>query len=336
MVVRAFAKTDVGRVREHNEDNHLVDEAYQVYVVADGMGGHAGGAQASALAVATLSQHLQDAGGLLLDDAQAQQELEALTQASQAHVPIDVLVDASKEPSAEGGEPQGAGSAPPEVTPIPDAVDVAPQAISMPYVVYDVWDPGIAQDSVAPVITRMLADGIRLACRTIFEAAQENPELMGMGTTVTVLCVHKNWAYVAHVGDSRCYMQRGDSLMQVTEDHSLVNEQIKAGLLTTEEARYSRHKNIITRSVGFEPNVEVDCFVMPTRAGDKFLLCSDGLSNLIEAEELAESMAQLRGQSLLDFLVELALGRGGDDNITVISVEPVETEAGEGSDAQEV
>lgn len=358
MVVRAFAKTDVGRVREHNEDNHLVDEMYQVYAVADGMGGHAGGAQASALAVATLSAHLRKAGGLLLDDALAQAELEALTQATPSHTPIDVLADEARVPSGEdggagaeanggpeGASPRAGGNDSPGDADVqgPDAHSLDPhdllqeegpaQAISIPYVVYDVWDPGIAQDSVAPVITRMLSDGVRLACRTIFEAAQENVELMGMGTTVTVLCLHKNWAYVAHVGDSRCYMQRGSAMMQVTEDHSLVNEQIKAGLISAEEARYSRHKNIITRSVGFEPDVEVDCFVMPTQPDDKFLLCSDGLSNLIEEEELAESMAQLRGHSLINFLVELALGRGGDDNITVISVEPVATEADGGSDA---
>jgi len=194
-------------------------------------------------------------------------------------------------------------------------------AASVPYVVYDVWDPGIAQTSLAPIINRMLTEAIRRACRVIFEAAAQNPALMGMGTTTTALCLHKNWAYVAHVGDSRCYMQRDGALMQVTEDHSLVNEQIKAGLLTPEAARVSRHKNIITRSVGFEPDVEVDCFMMPVRPGDQFLLCSDGLSNLIEDEELAESMVQLRGQSLVDFLVNLALDRGGDDNITVITVD---------------
>jgi protein phosphatase len=194
-------------------------------------------------------------------------------------------------------------------------------AASVPYVVYDVWDPGIQKTSLAPIINRLLADAVRRACRVIFDAAAQNPALMGMGTTTTALCLHQNWAYVAHVGDSRCYMQRDGALMQVTDDHSLVNEQIKAGLLTPEAARVSRHKNIITRSVGFEPDVEVDCFMMPVRPGDQFLLCSDGLSNLIEDEELAESMVQLRGQSLVDFLVELALGRGGDDNITVITVD---------------
>lgn len=309
MVVRAFAKTDVGRVREHNEDNFLVDDAHQVYVVADGMGGHAGGAEASRLSVTTVQRHLLEAGKLLLDEALAAQELAALTQASHSGTPIDILADEAQVPADGPSEGPDAGGA-----------DAAP-AVSVPYVVYDVWDPGIAATSVAPVINRMLADGVRLACRTIFEAAAQDPSLMGMGTTTTVLCLHNDWAYVAHVGDSRCYMQRDGALMQVTEDHSLVNEQIKAGLLTPEEARVSRHKNIITRSVGFEPQVDVDCFMMPVRPGDQFLLCSDGLSNLIEDEELAESMAQLRGQSLIDFLVELALGRGGDDNITVICVD---------------
>ena len=194
-------------------------------------------------------------------------------------------------------------------------------AAAIPYVVYDVWDPGIEKTSVAPVITRMLADGIRLACAAIYRAAAADPALMGMGTTTTLLCLHKHWAYVAHVGDSRCYVQRDGALMQVTEDHSLVNEQLKAGLITAELARTSQQKNIITRSVGFEPEVEVDSFILPVRPGDQFLLCSDGLSNLVEDIELGETMLQLRGQSLVDFLVTLALSRGGDDNVTVVTVD---------------
>jgi len=303
VVVRSVAKTDVGKVREHNEDSFLVDDTYQVYVVADGMGGHAGGAQASALVVTTFQQHLQEAGGLLLDDALAAQELEALTRATASGAPLDLLADEARV-DEDDDAPQG-----------------SPAPAAPPYVVYDVWDPGIEQTSIAPIINRLLADGVRRACRAIFDEAAHNPALMGMGTTTTALCLHKDWAYVAHVGDSRCYMLRGGALMQVTEDHSLVNEQIRAGLLSADDARVSRHKNIITRSVGFEPDVEVDCFMMPVRPNDQFLLCSDGLSNLIEDEELAESMVQLRGQSLVDFLVELALERGGDDNITVITVD---------------
>lgn len=306
MIVRAVAKTDVGRVREHNEDAYLVDSTYQVYAVADGMGGHAGGAAASALAVQTVQAHLLAAGALLLDDAVAQAELTRLAQATASMAPVDVLADEALA---------GAG-------PVAVADVAAAQALSaIPYVVYDVWDPGIDNTSVAPVVIRLLADAVRLACAAIYHAAAQDAALMGMGTTTTLLCVHKQWAYVAHVGDSRCYVQRDGSLMQVTEDHSLVNEQVKAGLITPELARTSRQKNIITRSVGFEPEVEVDSFILPVRAGDQFVLCSDGLSNLVEDVELGETMMQLRGQSLLDFLITLALGRGGDDNITVVTVD---------------
>lgn len=322
MGVLAIAKSDVGRVREHNEDAFLMDDAHCVYAVADGMGGHAGGEHASALAVSTLQSHLQSAGAILLDDALAALELAALTQSSHSGAPIDVLADAAQVPGSEAllrADIDASAVPDPANEAGHDGADAA--ALSIPYVVYDVWDPGIERASVAPVINRMLADGVRRACRAIYDAAAEQPELLGMGTTTTVLCVHQKWAYVAHVGDSRCYMLRGNQLMQVTEDHSLVNEQIKAGLITAEDARVSRHKNIITRSVGFEPEVEVDSFMLPVQPGDHFLLCSDGLSNLVEDEDLVESMTQLRGHSLVNFLVDLALERGGDDNITVITVD---------------
>ena len=132
-------------------------------------------------------------------------------------------------------------------------------------------------------------------------------------------------ALFAHVGDSRAYLVRGDLIQQVSEDHSLVNEQIKAGMITPEEAKHSRYKNIITRSVGFEEEVQVDVMGVVARVGDFFILCSDGLANLVDDKEIREIVS---GHPLKDApgkLIELANERGGDDNITVIIVTVVET-----------
>ena len=248
VVVHASAKTDVGRVRERNEDSYLLDHDHMLYVVADGMGGHAGGQRASQLAVATLHAYVQ----------------------------------------------QGAQS----------VGQMAP--------------PGA--DEASPPVAQFLADGVRHACATIFDEAEQNHALLGMGTTTTALMLRHGWAYIAHVGDSRCYMQREGRLAQLTEDHSLVNEQVRAGLITREMAQKSRMKNIITRSVGFERDVDVDTFLLPVQVGDHFLLCSDGLSNLIEEHELAEAMSEQQDQDLVGALVQQALERGGDDNVTIVAV----------------
>src|SRR2546427_199466 len=131
-------------------------------------------------------------------------------------------------------------------------------------------------------------------------------------------------AIVGHVGDSRAYLVRDGQVWQLSEDHSLVNEQVRAGLLTEEEAKHSRLKNIITRSVGFEEDVLVDVVGVETRSGDKFLLCSDGLSNLIDNDEIRDALVQTELDQVPEMLIQLANSRGGDDNITVIAVHRVE------------
>jgi protein phosphatase len=130
-------------------------------------------------------------------------------------------------------------------------------------------------------------------------------------------------AIVGHVGDSRAYMVRAGEVWQLSEDHSLVNEQVRAGLLTPEEAKHSRLKNIITRSVGFEEDVLVDVIGVETQPGDRFLLCSDGLSNLVEAAEIRDALEQADVAEVPSRLVQLANARGGDDNITVVAIERV-------------
>jgi protein phosphatase len=170
----------------------------------------------------------------------------------------------------------------------------------------------------APLTALRLAT--QRAGASIYAAAQSHPELHGMGTTLTALLLHKGRAFVAHVGDSRCYLFRDGRCAQLTEDHSWVNEQVRAGTLSREEARDSKFKHIITRSVGFEQQVLVDGYSAAVEPGDCFLLCSDGLSNVVEGDEMARLLAAHFYRKVPRLLVEVANDRGGDDNITVVLV----------------
>ncbi|MBN2798741.1 MAG: Stp1/IreP family PP2C-type Ser/Thr phosphatase [Deltaproteobacteria bacterium] len=174
------------------------------------------------------------------------------------------------------------------------------------------------EDDPVEVTREKLRYAIRLAGRRIFEKAEEEPEFHGMGTTSVALLVDEGNAYIAHVGDSRLYMQRDGQIEQVTEDHSLVNEKVKAGLITKEEAKNHKMRNVITRSLGYQEDVEVDVEVRAVRRGDQFLICSDGLSGLVEDHEMGEHMTAHSPQEAARRLVELACERGGDDNITII------------------
>lgn len=154
----------------------------------------------------------------------------------------------------------------------------------------------------------------------IFDASQSDPELAGMGTTLTALLFHGGRAFVTHVGDSRAYLYRDGRVQQLTDDHSWVHEQVKAGLLTEHEARESRFRHIITRSVGFEREVQVDGEIWPVQTGDCYLLCSDGLSNHVEVEDLQGVLSTRFYAQVPRTLVDLANERGGDDNITVVLI----------------
>ncbi len=169
-----------------------------------------------------------------------------------------------------------------------------------------------------------LREAIARAGSRICQRAVEEPELKGMGTTATVLLLDKGKAFVAHVGDSRAYRVRNGSIEQLTEDHSLVNEQIKSGLITEEEAKTHQLKNIITRSVGVQEEVEVDTFVFDVAKDDVFVLCSDGLSNMVDDREILNIVSQYDTETAARTLVDLANQRGGDDNITLILVQILE------------
>jgi len=161
---------------------------------------------------------------------------------------------------------------------------------------------------------------VRLAGKRIFEKASADPEFKGMGTTVVVLLLDAGNVFIGHVGDSRAYRVRGSQIEQLTEDHSLVNEKIKAGLITKEEAANHRMRNIITRSLGFQEDVEIDTQVHAIQKGDRYLLCSDGLSGLVTGEEIGETVRSENPQDAARALTLLACERGGDDNVTTVVV----------------
>ena len=249
MKITSCGITDVGQKRQNNEDNFLINDEINLYVVADGMGGHVGGEFASQIAVTTIEEVIQN-------------------------------------------------------------VEVDPEATRP--------DWGALGSAVA-ISGEKLKYAIRLAGKRIFDRTNDEPELRGMGTTTVAMLFDQNKVFLAHVGDSRAYLIRGATVSQVTEDHSLVNEQIRLGLITREAARNHKLKNIITRSVGYQEDVEIDTIVRPVDKGDRFVLCSDGLSNLVDENEIldvvgANQSTEIAAQKLID----LANSRGGDDNITLI------------------
>ncbi len=169
-------------------------------------------------------------------------------------------------------------------------------------------------------IASLLRKAVVEADRHIYEAALSNPDLAGMGTTLTALLFHGGYVHMGHVGDSRAYLYRDGRARQLSEDHSWIQEQVRAGLISPEEAKESRFRNIITRSVGFEPSVEPDLQGLSVQAGDCFVLCSDGLSNYLTVEELAQVLTGHTYRDAPTVFIDLANERGGDDNVTCLAI----------------
>ena len=240
MRITSCGMTDVGLKRVHNEDNFLINEELQLFVVCDGMGGHVGGEIASAIAV----HSIEEAFSLI----NWEQNSTDLRETTIEHLKVVV----------------------------------------------------------------------QLAGKKIFEEAKIERRYRGMGTTCVVTFVNNGIGYIAHVGDSRGYLIRENRIEQLTEDHSLVNERIRAGALTLEEAKNYRLKNVITRSLGFENEVEVDVQTLELQKGDVILMCSDGLCNLVEAKDMAKTVLENPLQMAARSLIHQACEAGGDDNITVV------------------
>ncbi|HYX38289.1 MAG: Stp1/IreP family PP2C-type Ser/Thr phosphatase [Pseudobdellovibrionaceae bacterium] len=244
--VHAVGRTDIGRVRSTNQDSMLVENETGLFVVADGMGGHAGGEIASRICIEQVKREV------------ASKIDPELVQSVKSH---------------------------------PD-----------------------------PALLQALANSINYASARIYEHSLEDPSLRGMGTTATVVKIVEDYAYCAHVGDSRFYLVRSGFIYQLTFDHSLVNEQVRAGILTPEEAEVHHLKNVITRSVGYQEEEDVDTLCVQLEKGDLLVLCSDGLHGKINDAELSQ-IANKRGTASVAELVDLANDRGGEDNITLIMAE---------------
>jgi serine/threonine protein phosphatase PrpC len=255
MEIQFWAQTDVGRVREHNEDNFLVDKRLQLFVVCDGMGGHAAGEVASAVCVQAVREAVVE-----------QRELVAQIGAN------------------------------------PD-------------------DPMLRRQ-----ILQLLEHAVHSACARIYHMGQEDKSKLGMGTTCVLILLTQTRGFIAHVGDSRAYLVRRGQVHQMTEDHSLYNEMVRMGKIRPGEQVNLPNKNAVTRAVGVRETVEVDVLEFDTLAGDRFLLCSDGLSGYIKSEE--QLLALLYGdelQAVAERCITHALEAGGRDNITAILIQVPET-----------
>ncbi len=250
MRLEAYARTDIGPVRERNEDSLLIDLDHGVFVVADGMGGHAGGDVASAMATETIHETL-------------------------------------------------VGSPDPDETRLVRDLDLE--------------DP-------ADVLRERLRYAMNQASILIRREADARPEVRGMGTTLVVLVVDGDQAHLAHVGDSRAYLYRSGRLTRLTRDHTVVQQEIDAGRLTPELARLLPHKHILTQSVGFHGPVEPDTTTRMVESGDIFILCSDGVTDALDDNELARIIEATPADMLSHVLVEEALKAGGEDNITALVV----------------
>lgn len=171
----------------------------------------------------------------------------------------------------------------------------------------------------APDINDALASSLRKANARVYEMASGDEEHKGMGTTCVAAVIEGEALHIAHAGDSRAYLWRDGSLKRLTDDHSYVAEQVRAGAITEEGARRSRFRNVITKAVGIEPTIEPDVNEYEIRAGDGVLLCTDGLTNAVSEDDIAQTFANVSSaQTAADKLVQMANKNGGKDNITAI------------------
>jgi protein phosphatase len=173
-----------------------------------------------------------------------------------------------------------------------------------------------------PFGQKLLLDQIAKANTSIYQAAQSQPQYSGMGTTLVASLFYNNGVTFAHIGDSRAYRLRKGEFVQITKDHSLLQEQIDSGMITPEQARYSHNKNLVTRALGIDPTVDADITQCDARPGDIYLLCSDGLNDMVPDEDIGMTLQALSANLKLaaQQLVQMANDNGGRDNVSVILV----------------
>lgn len=251
MKIRAAGMTHVGMKRSHNEDYLLLLSDYSLYLVADGMGGHASGEVASRMAAETVSSFFK----MTTHDAEA-------------------------------------------TWPFKEEKNLR----------YD---------------ENRLAAAIKWSNRRIYEAAAREPKYKGMGTTIVTAFFTQGGAYLGHVGDSRGYRIRSGQIQQMTEDHSLLNDYIKANKLTPEEIEHFPHKNVIVRALGMKELVQVDVTRLDPKPGDYYLLCSDGLTGMLtnDADVLRIVIESKDLKTACKNLIDAANDVGGTDNITVALIQ---------------
>ena len=173
------------------------------------------------------------------------------------------------------------------------------------------------EDMSSDEISDLLVSAVNDANLSVYKAAIDDPELAGMGTTCELMLVRGDVAYIAHVGDSRAYSVRDGKILQITEDHSLVQEMVRRGEITPDQAMRHPNKNLITRALGVASDVHIDYIEAEFNAGDTLLICSDGLSNFVSKADIVRTVSENRGDLMIDTLVEIAKRHGGHDNITV-------------------
>jgi protein phosphatase len=169
---------------------------------------------------------------------------------------------------------------------------------------------------------KLLGNQIAKANTSIYQASQSQPQYSGMGTTLVVALFYDNRVMVAHIGDSRLYRLRNGEFRQITKDHSLLQEQIDSGMLTPEQAKLSANKNLVTRALGIDPTVEPEIHEYEALPGDIYLLCSDGLCDMVSDEDI-DMVLQTLGANLklcVQQLIQMANDNGGRDNVSVILV----------------
>ena len=245
-------QTDIGCIRDHNEDAIAIDDNIALAILADGMGGHRGGEMASAITVSTIKDIMAEKVKLL--------------------------------PS--GKKNNGA-----------------------------IYSPE----------SLLIQDAITQANTKVHESAEDNPQYRGMGTTVVVIMFYNNQFTVAHVGDSRLYRLRNGELKQITRDHSLMQELIERGFYTPEQARDSLNKNLVTRAIGIDSEVDIDVQEDVAMVNDIYLLCSDGVNDMLE-DDLIKSTILANSDDLEKAaaeIIRLANEHGGKDNISAILVKPI-------------
>ena len=178
---------------------------------------------------------------------------------------------------------------------------------------------------------RLLGAALNHANHTVFQVSKGQPQYAGMGTTLVSVMFYDDAMSVAYVGDSRLYRFRAGELMQMTEDHTVVQELVKGGFYTPEQAQTAVNKNIVTRAVGVEDDIKVDVFEAPVRPTDVYLFCSDGLSDMVDDAEIADILSRRQADlaQAADALIAAANGHGGHDNVSVILARVEESFAAE-------